>query len=672
MKKFFLFVFASLLIAGAISQSSFAQVKVKFIANTSTISDTINTTSKLAVTGNKAAVSTWGDGIQMKNIGGDYWSVEISFAKGDTVFYKFRANGGWETNLSSALSSDNRTLVVGSSDTTLPVQFYNGTNSTKPQYFKPYAATPDSMFTVWIRVNMQAVMENQSFRWTPVDKDSVAAMGLSTNDKSVVYGPDLNWDKSFYLTQESNPYFFSGRARIRKSLVTEGMLLPYKFRLGYTWGRDELSGKNRFFPVPIGLKDTTLAYVYFNNDKPVVRVNKDTTVITFNVDLANAIDARGFQTGDTLVVQSGFFNTSLENGRQKKLNLVIGSKYRVTDTVVTSNGKLLDYQYYVIKNGIAIRENYFNFDYQGTASSERERRQITVSSKSFSFNDFATSPSDARRQPQFPSQSLLSKSVKVKWLVDLRPAYAKVRAGGTILDEQGDATVNSKDSIKIWGVGINGPATNLPDVNPVGDWATWNRDMVADTSKRKMYDDGTHGDKIAGDTIYTVELTYPSGTNAGRVYKFGIRGGDNEGGNGKAFGNNHVANISDVNTTYQIYTEWGSINPLYYSEWKYTGIDPTGVISDKNSLPVVFALDQNYPNPFNPSTSISFAIPIRSNVKLSVYNVIGQEVSTLVNENLDAGNHIAQFNASSLASGVYFYKLNAGNFTSIKKMMLLK
>lgn len=91
-----------------------------------------------------------------------------------------------------------------------------------------------------------------------------------------------------------------------------------------------------------------------------------------------------------------------------------------------------------------------------------------------------------------------------------------------------------------------------------------------------------------------------------------------------------------------------------------------------NNVVNSFNLAQNYPNPFNPSTKISYALQSPELVTLRVFDVLGREVATLVNQYQSAGNHTVSFNASSLASGMYFYKLEAGSFQSIKKMMLLK
>ena len=91
-----------------------------------------------------------------------------------------------------------------------------------------------------------------------------------------------------------------------------------------------------------------------------------------------------------------------------------------------------------------------------------------------------------------------------------------------------------------------------------------------------------------------------------------------------------------------------------------------------NPVPLTFALSQNYPNPFNPSTTISFDLPMGANVKLDVYNPLGQLVKTLVNAQMLSGSHSVLFDASQLPSGIYFYRLSANNYVESKKMVYLK
>ena len=91
-----------------------------------------------------------------------------------------------------------------------------------------------------------------------------------------------------------------------------------------------------------------------------------------------------------------------------------------------------------------------------------------------------------------------------------------------------------------------------------------------------------------------------------------------------------------------------------------------------SEMPHEFNLRQNYPNPFNPSTTIKFELPRTSQVSLTVYDILGREVSVLVNEKRNAGVYEVKFDGSGLASGVYFYRLQAGDFTQAKRLMLLK
>jgi hypothetical protein len=106
---------------------------------------------------------------------------------------------------------------------------------------------------------------------------------------------------------------------------------------------------------------------------------------------------------------------------------------------------------------------------------------------------------------------------------------------------------------------------------------------------------------------------------------------------------------------------------FYQCVWDYeTTVDA------EISSPNKFSLSQNYPNPFNPSTSIQYAISSRQFVSLKVYDVLGKEIATLVNEEKSTGKYNVEFNASSLASGIYYYQLRAGDYVETKKMILLK
>jgi hypothetical protein len=105
-------------------------------------------------------------------------------------------------------------------------------------------------------------------------------------------------------------------------------------------------------------------------------------------------------------------------------------------------------------------------------------------------------------------------------------------------------------------------------------------------------------------------------------------------------------------------------------KWFVPGV--TGVEHKPNTNSENYELYQNYPNPFNPTTTIRFTIPHRSNVTLKVYDMLGKEIATLVDEEKNPGSYEVKFDASNLPSGVYFYKIKAGEFTQTKKMILMK
>ena len=99
-------------------------------------------------------------------------------------------------------------------------------------------------------------------------------------------------------------------------------------------------------------------------------------------------------------------------------------------------------------------------------------------------------------------------------------------------------------------------------------------------------------------------------------------------------------------------------------------ITPVTALDEKGEIPRVFSLDQNYPNPFNPSTVIRYGLPGSSEVRLSVYDMLGREVLVLLDGTREAGMHNVNFDASGLSSGVYFYRLRAGDFVQTRKLII--
>jgi len=146
--------------------------------------------------------------------------------------------------------------------------------------------------------------------------------------------------------------------------------------------------------------------------------------------------------------------------------------------------------------------------------------------------------------------------------------------------------------------------------------------------------------------------------------------------------------FEDVNESYPVKGGSGLVHPVQY---KVTAVDfhpyeslpsntvvtnVSGALMEKHNSgelkPSEYSLDQNYPNPFNPSTKISYSIKEEGLVTLKVYDILGKEIATLVNENKPAGIYEVEFNASTLPSAMYIYKIQSGGFSEVKKMLLTK
>jgi len=234
-----LLLVAVLLVAVCTLTSVGQTVKVTFVANTATVPDTLKPNSTVQVRGSAAPLSWDGaTGVTLLNVGGDYWSGFGNFKTGDTVQYKFYTNAvdavgsrehqGWEQNTTDP--STNRILIVGAKDTTLPLQFVNGSATNQPQYWTPYAAS-DSI-DMWFRVNMQGKEDFNPAQWV---------MGLrGSNNKDWGATGDLNWGKTTFLTMEkphgnggSRQYnadnFWSGRVRVPTGKWIRGRSWKFKF-----------------------------------------------------------------------------------------------------------------------------------------------------------------------------------------------------------------------------------------------------------------------------------------------------------------------------------------------------------------------------------------------------------------------------------------------------------
>ena len=344
-------------------------------------------------------------------------------------------------------------------------------------------------------------------------------------------------------------------------------------------------------------------------------------------------------------------------------------------------GRELYYQYYSEIMGANYREVYFNFEYPDPSNPIAERRAVTPdSSKAFKISDVLSSISEPRRMPRFRNVQVISQdSIVLTLECDVRPAIYQLMEVDSLNDIQGHVDVTHPDSVLAWGVAVNGPLTGGWS-SPGGDWG---RHLMAVPNKA-MHDDGLNGDAVEGDSIFSIQFTMfkdsvmqiggPSNI-IGQEFKFGIGGGDNEGG----FGNNHIINIDDSQDHYTIAAQFGSIDPVFYSAWDFDRRGPKSGVDcvESAEMPYRFVLEQNYPNPFNPTTKINYSVAKFSHVTLKVYNMLGQEIATLVDSYKAAGHYMLSWDAKdkagrNVACGIYLYRFEAENYSSTKKMLLLK
>jgi hypothetical protein len=682
MKKLYLLIIICLvMVIGAEDMWAEDLVNVTFRANAATFRDTLGADGLVQIRGQIAGVAPpselsegvtidWSGNTTMylTNVEGDYWEGTFAIPKGTVLVYKFFANArhstvtpddewhhdGWEDNISDGVGDDgvseggNRKLDLATveGDTVLPLQFINNLGHGQwAQYDTPWEDV-EGTFAVWIRVNVAGWED-----WNP-DNHVIAVRGSNRED----WGPtgQLSWDESHPLNREGTTRFYSNYVNIPDEYADAN--LRFKFVAHFTgrpldedWG-DLAYNTNVDIDVETSGADTTIHWKWFDNLKPIAADHEDELIVTFRADMTQAISERGFTLGDTLEVRAGFAGTAEVVGTKRMVRVGFTNVYTATDTLTGTVGTDLAYQYYMWKGGDELREIYYDFTFPDKGDPTAERRRVNVTSATFTVEDNSTDVADPRRRPRFRNTSLLSQNIAVTFTVDVRPAIYQAMAGDTLRDIQGSLHVGHPDSVLAWGVAMNGPAT--------GGWGGWGSGLMTDET-RAMIDQG--------DSIFALTINYTTSDFIGQEFKFGIGGGDNEGG----FGNNHIENIDDTEDTYVLHSQFGSIDPLFYNAWDFENQVPVSV-HEAPYMPLVFRLDQNYPNPFNPATTIRYTIPELEKVVLKVFNILGQEVATLINEVQNPGTYQTTFDASQLASGIYIYRLQAGSFNEVKRMMLVK
>ncbi len=620
-----------------------ADVNVTFYANSSTVQGVTDSTGGVDLRG---AMQGWtAEADPFTSDGGDYWSIVWTFTDaeiGTSYEYKY---GYTVKNLDGTFTSywedtPNRLITVPAADSVLSMGYVNATAA-------PFEDATDSI-DVFFRVNMS---EQGDFN------PEVHILSIAGSFQGWTPGASP-------LTQEGTSTYWNLHARF--AAVGDTANIEMKYTWGAWDGTEE--GNNRVYNGI--LADTTIQWIYYNDEAPIPYSSDATlTSFTLTTDVSNAVANNGFILGDTLIVKYGYGGTQTSVLIDTLSQVPFAYEYSWTGADLGVNlERGLYYQYYRIKNGIEYRETYFNFAYDGDDNALAERRFHDLTGAAdggtFTVTDNVNSNVDERRMPIFRNAEPLGEALTVTFTCDLRPAYYQVLSGSTLNDIQGDFDVTVADSVMAWGVWMNGPAA--------GGWTQWGGTLQG-TTEQMMHDDGTNGDAVAGDSVYTVQFAYEATDPVGVEFKFGIHGGDNESG----YGLNHIENVDVVSGLVEAY--FGSINPTFYSSWDYDTNTPNmGIDPVSGNVPSVFSLSDNYPNPFNPTTNFEFSIPFASEVSVNIYNLLGENVATLHNNYAKPGTYSVTWdglnnNGIAMPSGMYFYELKAGSsFHKVKKMTLLK
>jgi hypothetical protein len=709
---------ALLLTFGLAMTVSAQTVNVTFRVNTSTNLDTLSTDGVVQLRGaillgdgsttqegdilpggNNISWSSASDLI-LQNVGGDYWQGTFEFNANDTINFKIwtgfdldngtAPDGGWEGafNPSEGLNRDTRVVIIGEADTTLPLMYYNpNVGQARDTYFRPFETKPDSI-AIHFRVNMAGVIQDETF------DPFIGSVGIRGNDQTS--GGVLNWGATnVILTREENNIkgdpFWSGYVFFPKDSLTVNSTQAYKFfmQAGAVGDQWETS-PDRTFRYTENLVnvagDTTLHWVYFSNKAPVQGVLVDANV-TFRVSTAALEDLGLFDSalGDSIHVigPKGWDVTVGLPTSFIRMNFTpLLREWTVSEPFRKFPGDEIIFKYFVrwdpsrvdpaspnfIPNLVIRGLNNDNDDsgWEEPGVTGGADRRYTYTS-----DVIQAVPGDFGFPLNFfnsiPGNGVIKEPITITWNVNMAPAADPVTNPNTHLFTPGTDSVWVQPDGSIFALTQGFPTVGARMV------------LLKDDDGDMIYSGSFTTTKAAP---YQIEYVIAYGTTGnivtnGQSVQFGRR-------YYQFIHPTNIANDDDLTTT------WPSEFNLPTVDW-LAGVangapltvetppdltTPTSV-EGEDILPFSFALQQNYPNPFNPQTTISYQVPVTSDVKVEVYNLKGQLVRTLVDQRVNQGRYTVVWNGDNssgqiVSSGVYFVKMTAGKFKQVRKMTLVR
>jgi len=693
-------------------------VNVTFTANTSTNLDTLGERGVVQIRGAilGSANGQTGEGdilpgggniswssassLVLSNIGGDYWQGTFELTVGDTLTYKYwtdhaslsgggtKPDGGWEGpfNDTQNVSRDTRILIVGPSDTTLQTQYYQpgGGSDPKDEFTPPFATKADTV-AIYFRVNMAGIEEAGLF-------DAASNGPVGVRGDGGTSGGTIDWGETRVLltreevldSGENVSSFWSGTAYVDKDSIAVRSIQAYKFYVendgGIAW-EDNLSDNRKFTYTAnlVANMDTTLHWVYFDDREPtgLPPVDPVDSQITFRVstealetlglfdrgigDQIKVIGAKGWGRPDEFI-DLAFVPALQEWATTEPFSVIPETEIR--------------YKYFVLFDTSRVDPSSPNFipnlKIQGVNDNNEdsgwEEPSVTGGSdRSFIYANAATQApaGDFGFDRQFfnsvPANAGIPHGVAVTFNVDMAPAT--------------DAAANTLTLFR--------PGVDSVYIQPDGSLLALSQGFETVGDQVVLLEDPD------GDMIYTGtwDIKDRAWYQIGFVIAYGnTADGFNTNGGGTVAGRRYYQFIQPTSVGEDGSTTWPTEFTLATIAWVERNLpfetppdlsQPTSVSGPRENLPNTFALNPNYPNPFNPTTNIEYSIASSSEVKIQVFNLVGQLVNTLVDEKQRSGSYLVTWNGDNargqaVSSGIYFIKMKAGDFNSVRKMTLLK
>jgi hypothetical protein len=550
------------------------------------------------------------------------YNVQVSGVSAGVAHYKFiyinSAGVQWEDPFPNTTST-NRESTIGTSDTSLPIVFFKDITG--------------KLNHVKFQVDMSV---------------PIKAGKVIIGTTNVYVGGDMtDWqNRADLMTKGASDSVYS----FIEDSMSSGSTRNFKFIYSATtagagtWEDDP----NRTYFVPEN--DSTVFFDFWNRQNPNVQTG--TGKINFNLDMSVMIKSGIFHPEKDSVIISGGFNgwTTTDPTQVLTQNPINDSSYFISHTFTAEPFGIESYKYVVLKRNpvgidtiwkdgyerpVAVGGNNRSALFQGQASRDTSDAYDGVHTDWFI-------PSGTNLNVQFtvdmtPAMDISQQAIPFDpakdtlWWLSEEPAFARSQGWYRPSDGHMKALkmVHVSGNLYSGTLSVKDPGFNAFEYRyewQKGSDATW--------------------------------VTEPDALGTTDVYRVRYAGQD-------------VASHFPKNPWTMPMDTWTN-KPVKTDQEKdpYTSL-LTG-IKTENLNPVSYSLSQNYPNPFNPSTTIKFTIQKPGLVTLKIFNLLGQEVATLVNEQMKPGSYSYNFNASRLSSGVYFYNINAGSFIQTKKMLLLK